>query len=104
MQFEVNDAKRGPRGPHRPPTGDDGVLLCQAGRIPRTEVLSSTRRFVGKGENGTPANIAIRELPETQFAAQPFTQRRVISRRFSRRDHYSVLPDAFVAGVQALLG
>jgi hypothetical protein len=44
------------------------------------------------------------ELLEAQLAAQPFFQRQVISRSFPKRDHYNVLPDAFGAGLQALLG
>ena len=48
--------------------------------------------------------IASRELLETQLAAQPFSQGKVISRYFPKRDHYNVLPDAFVTGLQALLG
>gem|GEM_PF-1514785 len=59
---------------------------------------------MGRGENGTPAMIAKPELPEAQLAAQPCPQRKVISRRFPKRNHYSVLPDAFVAGAQVLLG
>jgi hypothetical protein len=84
--------------------GDDRVLLCQAGRLPQAEVSSLTRLFLGRGENGTPSMIAKLELLEARFAAQPLTQRKVINRRFPKRDHYNVLPDAFVAGVQALLG
>jgi hypothetical protein len=56
------------------------------------------------GESSTPSMMANLELLEAQFAAQPFTQRKVISQCFPRRDHCNVLPDAFVADVQALSG
>jgi hypothetical protein len=42
------------------------------------------------------------EMLERQLAARPFPQLEVISRRFLRRDHYTVLPEAFSEGLQAL--
>lgn len=81
---------------------DDRALLCHAGRLQRTGVALPARLFLGVGEGDTPSMKGDLERLESQLAARPFPQLEVISRRFHRRDHYNVLPDAFREGLQRL--
>ena len=81
---------------------DDRSLLCQAGRLQRTGVALPARLVLAVGENDTPSMTGDLAMLEAQLAAQPFPQLQVISRRFSGRDHYNVLPDAFREGLRDL--
>jgi hypothetical protein len=81
---------------------DDRALLCHASRLQRTGGALPARVFLGIGENDTPSMKADFEMLENQLAAQQFPQLKVISRRFPKRDHYNVLPDAFGEGLQRL--
>lgn len=81
---------------------DDRALLCLADRLQRTGVSLPARLFLGVGENDTPSMTGDLELFEQQLSARPFRQLEVISRRFSGRDHYNVLPCSFGEGLQRL--
>jgi hypothetical protein len=81
---------------------DDRALLGHADRLQRTGAALPARLFLAVGENDTPSMTGDLEMLERQLAARPFPQLEVISRRFLRRDHYTVLPEAFSEGLQAL--
>lgn len=81
---------------------DDRALLCQAGRLQRTGAVLPARLFLGVGEGDTPSMRGDLEQLESQLVAQPFPGLEILSRRFARRNHYNVLPDAFRAGLQWL--
>ena len=81
---------------------DDRALLCHADRLQRTGIALPARVFFGLGENDTPSMTGDLEMMEDQLAARPFPRLEVCSRRFSRRDHYNLLPDAFREGLQRL--
>jgi predicted alpha/beta superfamily hydrolase len=81
---------------------DDRALLCHAGRLQRAGAALPARLFLGVGEGDTPSMQSDLEMLESQLVAQPFPQLEILRRRFSKRDHYNVLPDAFRAGLQWL--
>ena len=81
---------------------DDRALLCHASRLQRTGAALPARLFLGVGAGDTPSMQGDLEMLESQLAARPFPQLEIRSRRFLRRDHYNVLPDAFRAGLQWL--
>jgi hypothetical protein len=81
---------------------DDRTLLGHADRLQRTGIALPARVFFGVGENDTPSMTGDLEAIRGQLAARPFPQLEVSSRRFPRRDHYSVLPDAFREGLRIL--
>ncbi|HUJ43584.1 MAG TPA: alpha/beta hydrolase-fold protein [Opitutaceae bacterium] len=81
---------------------DDRALLCHASRLQRTGAVLPARLFLGVGEGDTRSMQGDLEMLESQLAAQPFPQLEILGRRFPRRDHYNVLPDAFRAGLQWL--
>lgn len=81
---------------------DDRALLCQADRLQRTGVSLPARLYLGVGENDTPSMTGDLDKLENQLTARPFPQLEVISRRFSGRDHYNVLPDSFAEGLRLL--
>jgi predicted alpha/beta superfamily hydrolase len=81
---------------------DDRTLLWQAGRLQRTGVALAARLVLAVGENDTPSMTGDLAMLEAQLTAQPFPRLEVISRHFSGRDHYNVLPRAFVDGLQTL--
>jgi hypothetical protein len=81
---------------------DNRAPLCAAQNLQRTGVALPAKLFLSAGENDTPSMTGDLTLLEEQLAARPFPQLEIISRRFPRRDHYDVLPDAFRAGLTAL--
>lgn len=83
---------------------DNRAPLCQAQELQRTGVALPAKLFLSVGENDSPSMTGDLTLFEDQLAALPFPQLEIISRRFPRRDHYDVLPDAFRAGLAALFG
>ena len=83
---------------------DNRAALCHAQQLQRTGVALPAKLFLCVGEQDTPSTTGDFELLEDQLAALPFPGLEVISRRFPRRDHYNVLPDAFRSGLTALFG
>jgi predicted alpha/beta superfamily hydrolase len=83
---------------------DNRAELCHAQGLQRTGVALPAKVFLSVGENDTPSMTGDLTLLEDQLAALPFPQLEIISRRFARRDHFDVLPDAFRTGLAALFG
>jgi predicted alpha/beta superfamily hydrolase len=81
---------------------DNRAPICAAQQLQRTGVALPAKLFLSVGENDTPSMTGDLTLLEDQLAALPFPQLEVVSRRFPRRDHYNVLPDAFRTGLVAL--
>jgi uncharacterized protein len=81
---------------------DDRALLCRADRLQRTGVALPARVFFGLGEKDTPSMTEDLQRLEDQLASRPFPRLEVGSRRFSGRDHYNVLPEAFREGLRRL--
>lgn len=81
---------------------DNRAPLCHAQELQRTGVALPAKLFLSVGENDTPSMTGDLTLLEDQLAALPFRQLEISSRRFPRRDHYNVLPDAFRVGLSVL--
>jgi predicted alpha/beta superfamily hydrolase len=81
---------------------DDRTLLGHAERLQRTGVALPARVFFGLGEKDTPSMTEDLQRLEDRLAARPFPRLEVCSRRFSGRDHYNVLPEAFREGMRRL--
>ncbi|SDS30382.1 hypothetical protein [Opitutus sp. GAS368] len=70
------------------PPGEAGQVAGQA--LPRV------------GEKDSASMTGGLALLEQQLAAQPFAGLEIISRRFPKKDHYNVVPEAFATGLAAL--
>jgi predicted alpha/beta superfamily hydrolase len=81
---------------------DNRAPICTAQQLQGTGVALPAKLFLSVGENDSPSMTGDLTLLEDQLAALPFPKLEVVSRRFPRRDHYDVLPDAFRAGLVAL--
>lgn len=60
--------------------------------------------FLSVGEKDSASMTGDLALLEKQLAQQPFAGLRITTQRFPGRNHFNVLPDAFRAGLSALLG
>jgi predicted alpha/beta superfamily hydrolase len=60
--------------------------------------------YLGVGANDSPSMLADLGLLERQLSDRPFSGLRVVSERFSGRDHYDVVPLTLSAGLASLLG
>jgi len=83
---------------------DDRAMLCAAQQLQRTGVFLPAKLFLCVGVDDTPSMTGDLELLEQQLVALPFPGLEVTSRKFSQRDHYNVLPDAFRSGLGFLFG
>ena len=83
---------------------DNRALLCDAQNLQRTGVALPAKLFLCAGEDETPSMTGDLTLLEDQLAALPFPELEIVSRRFSQRDHFNVLPDAFREGLTMLFG
>ena len=81
---------------------DNRAVLCDAQQLQRAGVALPARLFLCVGEDDTPSMTGDLEMFEQQLTALPFPELEVIARRFPRRDHYNVLPDAFRTGLREL--
>jgi predicted alpha/beta superfamily hydrolase len=81
---------------------DDRAPLTQALRRQQTGEPIPARLFLCVGVDDTPSMTGDLALLERQLAATPVPQLEVVSRHFSGRDHYNVLPDAFRTGLGVL--
>lgn len=80
---------------------DRSILRIAAERHTRHANLKANL-FLSVGESDTQSMIGDFALLEQQLHEQPFSGLRVTFRRFPRRNHFNVLPDAFGAGLTAL--
>lgn len=83
---------------------DNRAALCHAQQLQRTGAALPAKLFLGVGEDDTPSMTGDLELLEQQLTALPFPKLEIVTRRFPGRDHYNVLPEAFQAGLAALVG
>ena len=60
------------------------------------------RLFLGVGTEDTPSMTGDLALLEAQLAVRPFAALEIVSRHFTGRDHYNVLPVSFREGLNAL--
>jgi len=81
---------------------DDRALLHRVSRLQHTGAVLPARLFLAVGERDSPSMLSDLELLGQQLAAQPILRLEMRHRRFPKRDHYNVLPDAFRAGLQWL--
>lgn len=82
---------------------DRSILRLGRERHARNPALAA-RLFLSVGERDSESMLGDLVLLEKQLAAAPFAGLAVTSRRFPRRNHFNVLPDAFGAGLAALFG
>jgi len=82
----------------------DRAMLGQVASLRANQRDLPGKLFLGVGENDSDSMTGDLTLLEKQLAAQPFTGLEIISRRFPRKNHFNVLPDAFGAGLVSLFG
>jgi predicted alpha/beta superfamily hydrolase len=80
---------------------DRSILRLASERHARHKHLKA-HLFASVGESDTESMTGDLSLLEKQLHEQPFTGLHVTFRRFPRRNHFNVLPDAFRAGLTAL--
>ena len=81
---------------------DDRSILRIAAERHAGDANLKADLFLSVGESDTKSMTGDFALLEQQLREQPFTDLHVASRRFPRRNHFNVLPDAFGAGLTAL--
>lgn len=82
----------------------DRALLAQLKQLRMRQSVLPAELFLGVGESDSRSMTGDLALLEARLAAEPFGQLKITSRRFPHRDHFTVLPDAFRAGLLALFG
>jgi predicted alpha/beta superfamily hydrolase len=82
----------------------DRAILEQAAALRAKQKDLPGRLFLCAGEEDSKSMMSDLTLLETQLAARPFTGLEIISRRFSGRNHFDVVPDAYATGLQELFG
>ena len=80
-----------------------GILKIAARRRARKSALSA-RLFLSVGEKDSPSMTGDLALLEQQLGAKPFSGLDLTIRRFARKNHFNVLPEAFRAGLTTLFG
>ncbi|MEO7414397.1 MAG: alpha/beta hydrolase-fold protein [Opitutaceae bacterium] len=83
---------------------DGRSILKIAARRRAREAALPARLFLSAGERDSESMLVDLTLLERQLAVKPFRGLAVTSRRFPKRDHYNVMPDAFGTGLATLLG
>lgn len=78
------------------------ILALAAERQARNEALSA-KLFLCVGAEDTASMVGDLALLENQLIARPFTGLTWVVRRFARRNHFNVLPEAFHGGLIFLL-
>ena len=68
------------------------------------QAVLPARLFLSVGEEDSVSMTTDLAALEALLAARPFAQLEVTTRRFPKRNHFNVLPDAFAAGLTALYG
>lgn len=82
----------------------DRAILGQAAALRAKQAGLPGRLFLSAGEKDSDSMTGDLALLEQQLAAQQFAGLEIISRRFSGKDHYNVVPEAFESGLAALFG
>lgn len=83
---------------------DDRAVLRAIARRQETGAELPARLFLSVGTEDTPSMTGDLALLEGQLAGGPLPRLEIVTRRFTGRDHYNVLGDAFRAGLEALYG
>jgi len=78
------------------------AILTQAAALRAKQAALPGKLFLGVGEEDSASMTGDLVLLEKQLAAQPFRDLEIISRRFPRKNHFNVVPEAFAAGLAAL--
>lgn len=81
---------------------DDRSVLGTVARRQQEGGDLNARVFLSVGAKDSHSMTGDLALLEKQLADKPLAELEVVSRRFSGRDHFNVLPDAFRAGLSAL--
>jgi len=79
------------------------LLKIAAQRYARDSALTA-KLFLSVGEKDSASMTGDLALLEQQLGANPFVGLETEVRRFARRNHFNVLPDAFEAGLSFLFG
>ena len=82
----------------------DHAILRQAADLRARHSVLPGRLFLSVGEKDSVSTLADFALLETQLAAKPFEQLKIVSRRFPKKTHFNVLSVAFQTGLQELFG
>jgi predicted alpha/beta superfamily hydrolase len=82
----------------------DRALLGAVERLRLSQAGLRARLFLSVGEEDSESMTGDLALLEAQLKDRPFAELEVWSKRFPRRNHFNVLPDAFCAGFEALFG
>ena len=80
------------------------ALLAEIERLRAKQAALPARLFLSVGEKDSASMTGDLALLEAQLAARPFAGLAAVSRRFPRKNHFNVLPDAFGAGLGELFG
>ena len=80
----------------------DRAILAQAAALRAKQAALPGKLFLGVGEEDTESMTGDLALLEKQLAAHPFRGLEITSRRFPRKNHFNVVPEAFAAGFAAL--
>jgi hypothetical protein len=80
------------------------AMLGQVAALRARQADLPARLFLSVGENDSDSMTGDLTRLERQLTAHPFAALEIISRRFPRKNHFNVLPDAFEAGLGALFG
>lgn len=81
---------------------DDRSILALAGARHATGEPLPAELFLSVGEDDSASMTGDLALLESQLIGAPFDGLRVSTARFAGRDHFTVLPDAFGAGLRRL--
>jgi hypothetical protein len=82
----------------------DRALLAGVEKLRAEQAALPARLFLGVGEKDSTSMTGDLALLEEKLAARPFERLAITSRRFPRKNHFNVLPDAFGAGLGELFG
>lgn len=82
----------------------DRAMLRQVAALRAGQSELPGKLFLCAGEEDTASMAGDLALLEKQLADQPFQELEITSRRFPRKNHFNVLPVAFVTGMTELFG
>jgi hypothetical protein len=81
---------------------DDRSILGEAARRHERNPVLPARLYLSVGEKDSASMTGDLTLLEQQLATNPFAQLELTIKRFPRRNHFNVLPDAFREGLATL--
>jgi predicted alpha/beta superfamily hydrolase len=82
----------------------DRAILAQVRALREKQSSLRGKLVLSVGEKDTASMTGDLTLLETALAETPFENLDVISERFTDRDHYNVMPEAFRRGLETLFG